>query len=54
VPSFRVNGLADTPDGSQRFERVVLDVIFSESTEQSDGGRGVELGDLVFVDGVPV
>jgi hypothetical protein len=30
-------------------------VIFSESTEQSDGGRGgVELGDLVFVDGVPV
>ena len=54
VPSFRVDGLADGTDDAERAEVGLLDVFFAETTEETDGGRGgVEVGDLVLVDGLP-
>ncbi len=34
---------------------MVLDVVFTKTTEETDGGRSrVELGEFVLVDGFPV
>lgn len=55
VPGLGVDGLSDRSDDPQALEAVASDVLLTESSEESDGGRsGVEVGDLVLVDDVPV
>ena len=55
VPSFGVDGFTDTTQHSEGAEIVAGDVVFTKTTEETDGGGGgVELGDLVLLDGLPV
>lgn len=55
VPRLRVDGLADAPEHTQARQVVALDVMVAQAAEKTDGSRcGVELSDLVLVDGFPV
>ena len=55
VPGFGVDGLADGAEDAEGAEVVVLDVVLAETAEETDGGGcGVELGELVLLDGLPV
>ena len=55
VPSLGVDGLADGSDDPQALEAVVLDKVLAKPSEKSDRGRcGVEVGDLVLVNRLPV
>ena len=55
VPSLGVDRLADSTQHSEGAEIVVLDVVFTETAEEADsGGGGVELGNLMFLNGLPV
>lgn len=54
-PRLAVDRLADGAEDAQGGEVVFLDVLGAEAAEKADrGGRAVELGDLVFVDCLPV
>lgn len=54
VPGFGVDRLADATNDAQGAEVGLLDVLFAESAEQTDsGGGGVEVGDLMPVNGLP-
>lgn len=55
LPSLGVDRFADTTQHSEGAEIVGLGVVFTETTEKTDGGRSrVELGDLVLLDSLPV
>jgi hypothetical protein len=55
VPSFGVDRFTDATQHSNRAEVVGLGVVFAETTEETDGGgSGVEMGDLVFLDDLPI
>jgi hypothetical protein len=57
VPHPRVgrNGFADRPDRAEAGQIVVLDVMFTHLAEEADRSRrGVELGQLVLLHGLPV
>ena len=55
IPSLRVNRLANASKHAQAAQIMVLDVLFTQTAEEADGGRGgIELGQLVFLDGLPV
>lgn len=55
MPRLGVDWLADAAEDAERREVVVLDVVGAEAAEETDGGGGgVELGEFVFLDGLPV
>ena len=55
VPRLRIDGLTHTSEHSQTAEIVLLDMVGPKTTQQADGsGRGVELGDLILIDSLPV
>ena len=55
VLGFRVDGFTDTTQHLEGAEIVAGDVMFTKTTEETDGGGGgVELGDLVLLDSLPV
>lgn len=55
MPRFGVDGFADTSENADGGEVVVLDVVSTETTEETDGGgSGVEVSEFVFLDGLPV
>jgi len=55
VPSLGVDRLANGTQYSDGAEIVGLDVVFSETAEETDGGWSrVEVGKLVFLSGLPV
>ena len=55
VPSFGVDRLADGTQHSESAEVVGLGMVLAETTEETDsGGSGVEVGNLVLLDGLPV
>lgn len=55
IPRLRIDRLSNTSENPQTAQIVVLDVVRSKATEETDGGGcGVELGEFVFVDGLPV
>lgn len=55
VPGFGVDGLSDGTQDAEGGEVVTFDPFVAETTEGADGGwGGVELGDLVFCDELPV
>lgn len=54
-PSLRVDRLSDTTEHPQCAEIVALKVMFTQSAEETDRSRrGIELGDFVLLDDVPV
>ena len=55
VPCLGVDRLSDTAQDAKAAEVVVLDVVESETTEQTNSRRrGVELRKLMLLDGFPV
>lgn len=55
VPSLGVDRLTDTAQYSDGAEVVGLDVMFTKTAEETDGsGSGVEVGNLVLLNGLPV
>lgn len=55
VPSFGVDRLANGAQHSESAEVVALGVVLAETTEETDGGgSGVEMGNLVLLDGLPI
>ena len=55
VPSFGVDGFTDTTQHSEGAEIVAGDVVFTKTTEETDGGgSSVEVGDLVLLNCLPV
>ena len=55
VPSFGVDGFTDTTQHSESAEIVAGDVVFTKTTEETDGGgSGVDVGNPVFFNGLPV
>lgn len=55
IPRLGVDRLADAAKHPQAAEVERPDVVCAKAAEETDGGgRGVELGDLVLVDGLPV
>lgn len=55
MPCLRVDRLTDRAEYTERAEVVALDVVVAETAKQTDGGGcGVELGDFVLLDGLPV
>jgi hypothetical protein len=55
MPSLGIDRLANTTQHPDRAEIVAADVLFTETTEETDGGgRSVELGDLVLLNSLPV
>jgi hypothetical protein len=55
VPSLGVDGFTNTTQHSDGTEIVGLDVVFTETTKETDGGgSSVEVGNLVFLNGLPV
>lgn len=55
MPCLRVDRLADAAEDTKSREVVVLDVVGAEAAEETDGGGcGVELGEFVLLDGLPV
>jgi hypothetical protein len=55
VPSLGVDRLTNTTQHSEGAEIVGLDVMLTETTEETNGGRSsVELGNLVLLNGLPV
>ena len=55
VPSFGVDRLTNSTQHPESAEVVGLGVVFTETTEETDGGwSGVEMGELVLLDGLPV
>lgn len=55
VPCLGVDGFTDGTEDTQRREIMILDVVFSETTEETNGsGCRVELSKLVLLDGLPV
>ena len=55
VPCLGVDRLTDGTEDAERGEVVALDVVVAETTEETDGGgSGVELGEFVLLDGLPV
>ena len=54
MPCLGVDRLADTADHAQSAEVGVLDVRFTQTAKQTDGGwSSVEVGNTVPVDGLP-
>ena len=55
VPCLRVDRLANTTEYSQAAQIVLFDMVRTKTTQKTNGGgRRVELGDLIFIDGLPV
>lgn len=55
IPSLRVDRLPNTTEHTQAAQIVILDVVFAEAAKKPDcGGGGIELGQLVLLDGLPV
>ena len=55
VPSLGVDRLTDATQHSEGAEVVGLGVVLTETTKETDGGgSGVELGNLVLLNGLPV
>lgn len=55
VPGFGVDGFSDGTQDAEGREVVAFDPLVAETTESADGGwGGIELGDLVFCDELPV
>ncbi len=55
MPSLRVDRLADGTENSQARKIVVLDVVLTHASEETDSGRcGVEVSHLPLVDKVPI
>ena len=55
VPSLGVDRLADTTQYPEGAEVVGVDVVFTETTEETNcGGSGIKLGNLVLLNGLPV
>ena len=55
VPRLGVDGLADSAQDSDRADVVAVDMVGAETTEETDsGGCGVELGEAMGLDGLPV
>ena len=55
MPGFRIDRLANGTQHSEGAEVVGLSVMLTEATEKTDGGgSGVEVGNLVLLDGLPV
>ena len=55
MPSLRIDRLANATQDPDRAEIVAVDVVLAETTEETDGGRsGVEVGDLVLLNSLPV
>lgn len=55
VPSFGVDRLANSTQHSESAEVVGLGMVLAETTEETDsGGSGVEMGNTVLLDGLPV
>ena len=54
VPGFGVDGFANGTDHAEATEVGVLDVLLAHATEETNGGGGgVEVSDLMPVDGLP-
>ena len=55
VPSLGVDRLADTTQYSESAKVVGVDVVLTETTEETDGGgSSVNVGNPVLLDGLPV
>ena len=55
MPRLGIDRLSDGTQHTERREIVILDVMFAQPTEETDGGGcRVELGQFVFLDGLPV
>ena len=55
VPGFRIDGLSDGSQDTQRAEVVALNMVRAKATQQpNSGGRRVELGKLVLGHSLPV
>lgn len=55
VPRFRIDGFANAGDDTEGAEVCILDVFLSETTEETNSsGCGVEVGEFVLVDSLPV
>jgi hypothetical protein len=55
VPGFWVDGFSDTSENTEGTEVVILDVMSTKATEETDGGGSrVEMSEFVFLDSLPV
>jgi hypothetical protein len=55
VPCLRIDRLTNATEHSQATQIILFDVVRPKTTQQTySSGRGVELGDLIFVDSLPV
>jgi len=55
VPSLGVDGLTNATQHSEGAKVVGVDVVLTETTEETDGGgSSVDMGNLVLFDGLPV
>lgn len=55
VPCLRVDGFADAAEHPQTTQIVALNVVRSKTAQKTNSsGRRVELGELIFVDGLPI
>jgi hypothetical protein len=55
VPCLWINRLAHATEHSQAAQIILFDMVRPKSTQQADSsGRGVELGDLILIDSLPV
>lgn len=55
IPSLRVDRLPNTTKHAQAAQIVILDVVFTEATKEPDcSGRGIELRQLVLLNGLPI
>jgi hypothetical protein len=55
IPRFRVNWLSNTTKNTQTAQIMTLNMLFSKSTQQSDGsGSGIELSQFVLFNRFPI
>jgi len=55
IPSLWVDRLPNTTKYAQAAQIVIPDMVFTEATKKPDcGGGGIELGQLVLLDSLPV